>query len=290
MIYIIIPVFNRLSYTKDCLASLSNQSISNYKIVVVDHGSTDGTSEYIKNELPEVELITGSSDLWWTGAVNLGLKWVLETAGLNDTVLTLNNDLIVDKNYLECLNDMHSNFPKALIGSVSVDIFNPEKISFAGIKWSSVTAKYKSAVNINIPYSLFREKNEYIVSDLLPGRGTLIPVKAFKDVGIFDEENFPHYAADEDFSLRCKQAGYSILVATNACVKSYVNETGLNADSKTSVKTIITSLTSIKSKNNISKRWYWAKKHSQIPALYMGFYMSRTFFSYVKSLIATNNH
>ena len=252
---------------------------------MVDHGSTDGTSQCIKDEFPDVILLNGDSDLWWTGATNLGLKWVLGIANVNDMVLTLNNDLVVDNNYLESLMALYHKFPISLIGSVSVDIHDNEKIVFAGIRWNSITAKYKPRVNLNQPYGIFKLKNEYIISDLLPGRGTLIPVTAFKEVGVYDEALFPHYAADEDFSLRCKQAGYNILVATQACVKCYVNETGINYDTKVSFRSIIISLTSIKSKSNITKRWYWAKKHSKLPIIYMGFTIYRIFFSYIKSLI-----
>ncbi len=190
MIYIIIPVFNRLNYTKACLNSLNDQSINDYKIIVVDHGSTDGTSECIKDEFPSVILLNGNSDLWWTGAMNLGLKWVLEIANVNDTVLTINNDLIVNNNYLESLMALYYRFPRALIGSVSVDIHDNEKIVFAGIKWNSITARYKPRINLNQPYSILKLNNDYIISDLLPGRGTLIPVAAFKEVGVYDEKIF----------------------------------------------------------------------------------------------------
>ena len=50
MIYIIIPVFNRWNFTVECLNSLINQTYKKFKIIVVDHGSTDGTSFNIKNE------------------------------------------------------------------------------------------------------------------------------------------------------------------------------------------------------------------------------------------------
>ena len=46
---------------------------------------------------------------------------------------------------------------------------------------------------------------DYVQSDLLTGRGTLIPITAFKTYGVYDAGRFPHYAADEDFSLTCKK-------------------------------------------------------------------------------------
>src|SRR4051812_3261361 len=144
MIYIVIPVFNRLHFTKACIQSLLSQSYKNFKIIVVDDGSTDGTSEYLKKHYSEVIVVPGNGNLWWTGATNAGVEKALQlSTSENDFILTLNNDLVVKENYLQALLDVHCNYPKALIGSVSVNIDDPETIHFAGTKWNSKTAKYK---------------------------------------------------------------------------------------------------------------------------------------------------
>ena len=50
---IVIPTYNRKPILEKCLAALENQKLnsntSNYEIIVVDDGSTDGTSTWIKN-------------------------------------------------------------------------------------------------------------------------------------------------------------------------------------------------------------------------------------------------
>ena len=60
---VVIPTYNRKSILKKCLIALENQtlnnSISNYEIIVVDDGSTDGTASWIRNNnhiLPHVVL------------------------------------------------------------------------------------------------------------------------------------------------------------------------------------------------------------------------------------------
>ncbi len=95
MIYIIIPVFNRKNFTRKCLISLRNQSLKNFKIIIIDDGSTDNTSEMLKNEFPEVHVIIGDGNFWWTRSINLGVKYVLENKG--DYILLLNNDTELDK-------------------------------------------------------------------------------------------------------------------------------------------------------------------------------------------------
>ena len=267
-VFLVIPVFNRINYTLECLASVYSQTFKRFKVIVVDDGSSDGTSERIKDIYPEVIIVTGDGSLWWTGATNLGVKKALELSNSSDDyILTLNNDLIVPANYLEALIALAERFPKALIGSVSVDIANPEKIYYAGTIWNSKTAKYKSAVNNNISYTECKSATDYIATDLLPGRGVLISCSVFKQIGLYDFVHFPQYMADEDFSLRAKKAGFQLLVSTKSSVLNYVNETGLKKRAK-DFKFYKDFFTSIKSPVNLRNRWNWAKKHSTIHPLF----------------------
>ena len=287
MIYIVIPVFNRWHFTKSCLMSLRRQTYQFFKIIVVDHGSTDRTSEQIEQDFPEVILLKGDKSMWWTAATNLGVKFALGTNA--DYILTLNNDLIVHKDYLESLINVTISNPKSLIGSISVDIQNKESIAFAGTKWNSWLAKYKKAVPINLPYSIFKNEYSNIKTDLLPGRGTLIPVSVFKDVGLFDDINFPHYMADEDFSIKAKNNGYNLLIDVNAAVYSHLGDTGLNntKKNKSSISHLIDTFTSIKSPNKISVRWNWAQ-NAKIPIIYFLLDFGRVIISQLSKALKTN--
>lgn len=286
MIFIVIPVFNRKDFTRACLQSLFEQTYTNYKIIVVDHGSTDGTSSMITTEFSNVILVEGDSSMWWSAATNKGIEKAFQLSGeATDFILTLNNDLIVDKNYLECLLESAQTKTNVLVGSTCLSILDEDKIIFGGIKWNRWHAKYKPAININQPYSVMRSHSNSVASDLLPGRGTLVPLVAFQKVGLFDCKNFPHYAADEDFSLRCKNAGFELIVSTKACVKvCSINSNSGASDAKITFQEFMHSLKSIKSPNNLNKRWIWAKKHSHFPYLYFTIDFCRIVFSSVKRM------
>ncbi len=54
---VIIPTKNRIDTTLRCLNSVINQSLSPFEIIVVDDGSSDGTTKKIKENFPEVKIL-----------------------------------------------------------------------------------------------------------------------------------------------------------------------------------------------------------------------------------------
>lgn len=283
MIYIIIPVYNRWHFTKECILSLQNQSYPYYKVVLVDHGSTDGTSENVEKNFPEVVVIKGNDTMWWAEATNLGISYAIKNE--LDYILTLNNDLVIDENYLFSLIEISKQYPNSIIGSVSVDINNRDVIAFAGTKWNKYTAKYYKPTFNGESVSALRKKKSYIESDLLPGRGTLIPIDIFKKTGFFDSLSFPQYMADEDFSLRARRLGYSLIISTNSIVYSHILETGVNDILKKNNKFLYLkkTFTSIKSPNKLSIRWKWSR-NGKIPILYFFLDCTRIIISQIKFL------
>ncbi len=257
-ISIVIPVHNRIAFTRSCLESLQKQTNKNFNTVVVDDGSTDGTNKMVENEFPEVHLIKGTGNLWWTAATNLGVKYALENNA--DYVLTLNNDLYVRQDYLHNLLNVIEKEERSLIGSVSVEADNHSRILDAGVKINWKTAKYDYMANNINKNGNFGAFNELQSVDALSGRGTLIPVKAFRELGFFNDKYLPHYGADYEFAVRAKKNGYKLYVCKKAIVYSYVKETGLNNfNRRISWAELIKSFFSIKSPNNLKYRMRFAK-------------------------------
>lgn len=276
LIHIVIPVYNRWSYTKNCLENFRQQSYKSYKIIIIDHGSTDGTPEKIKTQFPDVILLRGDESMWWTAATNMGVKYAIKNKA--EHVLTINNDVSFGVDYLEQLIKSASENLNSLIGSVSLYKQDKNKIAFLGIKWNKWTAKYKPAIDISLDQKIIRGKYKSIQTDLLPGRGTLIPITAFKEVGMYNEKDFPHYAADEDFSARCVKHGYDLYVATSAIVLIEDSPNQNNVKRQSKWKDLFFSK---KSPVNVKTRWNWAKHHGVIPVLYFIFDMLRITYSVV---------
>src|SRR3972149_9777335 len=118
-LYIVIPVHNRKDFTHSCLLSLYRQTLTNFKIIVIDDGSTDGTSEMIQKEFPEVILLHGDGNLWFTAATNLGVRYALEHDA--DYIMTLNDDTIATYSFIEKMLFWAEREPKALLGAFALD-------------------------------------------------------------------------------------------------------------------------------------------------------------------------
>ena len=258
--YIIIPVHNRKHLTRECLFSLRKQTFQNFKVIVVDDGSTDGTEEMINEAFSDVILLKGDGNLWWTGATNMGIAYALAQADQDDYILTLNDDTMVSPTYLQSLLDAALNHPSSLIGSIAVSNEDELTVVDAGVRINWLTAKYTNLAE-------GREYNDILDAgsllqkvDVLPGRGTLIPIGVFQKVGLYDLKNLPHYGADYEFSRRANINGYNLLINYEAVVISNVKMTGLNNRvNKLGWSDLFRSFFSIKSTNNLMQRWRFVR-------------------------------
>lgn len=76
LVSIIIPVYNKKLYIKDCLAAIAKQSYTNYEVIIIDDGSTDGSSDvcdFVAEEYPWARVIH-QINKGVSAARNLGIR------------------------------------------------------------------------------------------------------------------------------------------------------------------------------------------------------------------------
>jgi len=259
-IFIAIPVFNRLQQTRECVGSLEQSEFRDFEIVICDDGSTDGTSEYLAEHHPAVTVLQGDGQLWWTGGINRCLEYILPLAADDDLVLTLNNDVVVGREYLGEMLVAHRKRPDALIGSLVVFKDDPGRIETAEAVHNWATAKKGYANRFGEPVTDRHQGLKPVPK--LCGKGVLIPVGVFREIGLYDQRAFPHYAADEDFSMRAAEAGYEVLLNFDGRVLSDYEATGIGTrHTRPLLGEFLKSLFSMRSPNNLIIKWRLTFRH-----------------------------
>jgi glycosyltransferase involved in cell wall biosynthesis/GT2 family glycosyltransferase len=210
---VVIPVHNRAAFTRACLDALRRQSVRGFQIIVIDDGSTDGTEGLIRQEFPEVMLISGDGGLWWSKATNLGIAAALKQGA--EFILTLNDDTLPAADFIEHILRSAALRPGALIGACAIDASTDQQV-FGGEQVHWPTAAHRS----------LRSSKDLVEVSHSPGRGLLIPAATFERVGWFDAIHFPQGTADYDFTHRARRAGARIYCDRSVVLKMYPAASG----------------------------------------------------------------
>lgn len=224
-IHVVIPVYNRLEKTRECLSDLEKQTWGKVVVWLVDDASTDETPVVIPREYPWVRLVRTSGNRWWTGATNDGIQAALRVADPTDWILLLNNDLRLAPDLLEKLLAVASKGqPPSLVGAVCLDKKDRCSIVDGGTLVNWWSAKF-IAQNQGKDIRSFAGGHEESVS-VLTGRGALYPLAAFQTHGLFDDRHFQQ-CGDYSLSAFLKRKGYSLKVFYDARVFMDREETDL---------------------------------------------------------------
>ena len=206
---LILPVRNRKAYTSAILHQLRVQisqcsGEQGIHIVVVDDGSSDGTPEYISQSFPEVHLLHGDGDLWWTGAIATGMDYIHQQLQ-TDYIVWLNDDITLSDNFIPALIQLcESNLQHQLItGGIVCDQTHPDWIVFGGVIASQ-------PIN-NL--SQFKDCSRLKV-DTLNGNIAVIPTQLITEIGLPNAKRFRHYGGDYEYICRAREVGYEVQLSS----------------------------------------------------------------------------
>jgi len=251
MINICIPVHNRVDKTISCIESIKKQAYKNVCVVICNDGSTDNTQGIITKRFPDVVVLSGDGNLWWTGGTNLTVSYSLSHAGNNDFIFTLNNDTELLPDTLQRLAQTAEKYPHAIIGALNVFFSEPERIEPSAYKVKGGIFFRRMHHRINEWGEKLQDDLDVVEVDSLSGKGVLFPVSVFRDVGLYNAGKLPHYHADTELVFRAQRKGYRVYLDYKAKVLSHQELSGLGTvTSKPTVRGFVRSFSSLKSANH----------------------------------------
>ncbi|MBZ9578201.1 glycosyltransferase family 2 protein [Patescibacteria group bacterium] len=200
---IIIPVWNQLELTKECIKNITKNTLYPYTLIVIDNGSDIETKKYLenlkKNKNLDLVLVGNENNLGFIKAVNQGIK--RSTAPY---VCLLNNDTQVAEGWL-------AEMVKVAEARDDIGIVNPNSNTLG---WKP---KKRQSLEV-VAQELESYSGEYSRLPWASGFCMLIKRKVIQEVGLFDEIYGMGTFEDADFSKRAQRAGFLSVCAKAAYV------------------------------------------------------------------------
>lgn len=195
---IIIPIWNQLDATKECVESILKNTRVPYRLILIDNASDDGTRAYLDTVKVEgkapVQLVRNAENLGFVKAVNQGLK--LSSAPY---VCVMNNDTIPAPGWLDNMIDFLDRHPDAGLANPQCDGHGNSSIE-------------EHAERLAALKDVYMEMNQCF------GFCMLIRREVIDRIGYLDEAFGVGNYDDTDYSMRAGRAGYRCVNVHSAYV------------------------------------------------------------------------
>ena len=207
LVTVVIPNYNGIHFLEACLDSLLGGTLVP-KIIVVDNGSTDGSTDFLREKYPQVLLYEIPVNTGFCHAVNVGLKLTR-----TPYCILLNNDVRVDPRFAEELVAAIETDDRCFsVQAKMLSMKEPEKIDDTGdflcsLGWAFARGHGRNAKRYARPGRIFSAC----------AGAAIYRMSAFGEIGLFDERHYC-YLEDVDIGYRALLYGYKNRYCPSAVV------------------------------------------------------------------------
>lgn len=210
-VFLLLPVHNRVAITAKFLDCLIAQSYTNYHLILIDDGSTDGTSEMVASRIGRLTILRGTGDWWWAGSLQKGIAQLQNIAHEDDIIVFINDDITFAQDFLMKGVTLLEQYG----GMLLPQILNEQ-----------TGAIEESGVEANLKRLTFKTATGPARINCLPTRGLFMNMSVLKKVGGFYPKLLPHYLSDYEYTIRAHRLGVSLTTSPDLTICSDKGATG----------------------------------------------------------------
>lgn len=212
----VILTWNSSKYIKNCIDSL--KTVSNFltQIIIVDNGSTDGTTEILKSykqKMKNLDVIFLSQNIGTTKSRNIALKLVDNDANY---ICILDSDTIINEKAIQIMSSyLSQNHNVAIVGPAMLNEKKEKQIPYR--KFPSWKIKLLKAFPIKKISKIGEKMESYPIDisdefecDYLISACWMMRYDIYEDLGGLDEKIF-YSPEDVEYCMRARSKGYQII-------------------------------------------------------------------------------
>lgn len=199
---IILTVYNRRETTLRGLRLLHEAIVGMgesyaFDIYMTDDGCNDGTTMAVGKEFPQIKIIHGDGNLYWSGGMRMAWQAAIDSGVVYDYYLWFNDDANLCKS---ALITMFSSSQRAGVNAIICGAFcgSDGKTSYGGR---------------NRKNQILSPNGELQDIFLMNGNLVLIPQKVVATIGNIDKV-YTHSLGDWDYGCRASKKGFKVLLAS----------------------------------------------------------------------------
>ena len=193
-VHVLLPVHNRKQVTLAFVRCLKAQTYPAIRLILIDDGSTDGTSEAVRGEYPSVDVIRGNGSWWWAGCLQRGLDLLKQRAASDDDiVLFANDDTAFDADFVQRGVEILSGEPNCML--------------LARFRDPATGQILQSGIRADLRNMQFHEAAVPSQINCLSTRGLFARWDTIRRTGDFHPRLLPHYLSDYEYTIRALRQG-----------------------------------------------------------------------------------
>ena len=214
LVLVVLLNWNSLDETRTAVASVAQMDYPNFRILIVDNGSQDGSTRELRELVDEkVDLLESPTNTGYTGGCNLGMERALATGA--KYVWLLNNDAVVAPSTLSSIVALAETDDRIGLVTPQIAALDEDRVTFAGGVISVKDGLYNETHD---PVVAAEWAARYPSAGLVIGTAMLVPTELVRTIGMLDPSFFAYFE-DIDYSARSAMAGFRNVVDPNSVVR-----------------------------------------------------------------------